>query len=178
MTDRELDALVAEKVMGRKVVGRALAISTEGVWEVQGPEVGSSDNWMCAAEKAAPVMLDLDKDRHCLCETGSQEDEFSKRDICGHFNGCLAVVPRYSTDIAAAWKVIEKLRLFEEAYEAFELGIVKNPVTGTEKWYAGLGYENKHGKSMFHAHKFVTADTPSHAICLAALRAVGVEVPV
>lgn len=67
--------------------------------------------------------------------------------------------PRYSTDIAAAWEVVEKLNLlskfslerFEDRYRIVE--------------YAG-GYDNN--------FTFISeAETAPHAICLAALKAVG-----
>jgi hypothetical protein len=65
-------------------------------------------------------------------------------------------LPYYSTDIAAAWPVLEKLREnqnidiheYSEGWEVVLIGPGSHAVTGQ-------------------------ADTASHAICLAALRAVG-----
>lgn len=87
---------------------------------------------------------------------------------------CLAggEIPPYSTDIAAAWEVVEKLQKDNpfwktsnyEGWMNFNLG----PTTGNDGfgWYANFGDSNTiaYGK------------TAPHAICLAALKALGVEV--
>lgn len=72
-------------------------------------------------------------------------------------------VPSYSTDIRAAWPVVEKMsREF-----AVTLSCTSQPV----RWFCELSrsenvWVNAHGH------------TPAHAICLAALKAVNVEVSV
>ena len=70
--------------------------------------------------------------------------------------------PRFapSTDIAAAWAIFEKT-----------LGHVErrgHPIPG-EEWLATIWYEGKAGQAF--------ADTAPLAICLAALKVVGAEVP-
>jgi Phage ABA sandwich domain len=75
--------------------------------------------------------------------------------------------PPYSTDIAAAWKVVEKLRLSLEP---------------TEKgWACGRRNEEcyfdvKETTAIIDGTIYDLAETPTapHAICLAALRAVGI----
>lgn len=62
-------------------------------------------------------------------------------------------VPPYSTDIAAAWGVVEKLR---------ERGFGFSLNDGWIAWFLA-------GRSDWHAD----AETAPHAICLAALKAVG-----
>ncbi len=69
----------------------------------------------------------------------------------------------YAESIAAAWQIVEHMQ--------------------SEKWYVDLWFvfrewgarfiDSKHPYGVFQ----VTADTAPHAIVLAALRAVGVEVP-
>lgn len=98
---RELDALIAEKVMGWKPPEFIDGVSLERRWK---------------------------NDR-------------------GEFDS----LPRYSTDIAAAWEVVEKIGLI----------IGKNgPVWDAQDLWDLPVY-------------FASADTAPHAICLAALKAVG-----
>jgi hypothetical protein len=73
--------------------------------------------------------------------------------------------PRYSTDIAAAWEVVEKLTADHEfRFQADYYGPFVQFIR-----YA----EDKNGD---HPDYSSSADTAPHAICLAALKAVGVEV--
>lgn len=67
--------------------------------------------------------------------------------------------PAYSTDISATWKVVEKMRKQVSLEVAFELF-----VNESGWWEARFGMED-----------FVCADTAPLAICLAALKAVAVE---
>lgn len=114
MTDRELDALVAEKVMG---------------WARLQPgndEIG----W-----KTGPGALDL------------------------------SGLPEFSTDIAAAWEVVEEIRRRGLAPEIALLAYGK-------AW--GVGFKSWRSNTTLTPANFVHASAP-HAICLAALKAVGVE---
>lgn len=72
-------------------------------------------------------------------------------------------IPNYSTDIAAAWDVFEKLAI---APDAGPLAIERY----RKSWAVtnGGGYED--------GETFSEGDTAPHAICLAALKAVGVEI--
>lgn len=72
-------------------------------------------------------------------------------------------LPRYSLDIAAAWQVVEKMR-------ERPVYVVVEP--HPDYWRAVVYDENWYFVVSEHA------DTAPFAICLAALRAVGVEVPV
>ena len=82
------------------------------------------------------------------------------------------IVPHYSTDIAAAWEVVEKrcedsqnyvevTRIAASAPISRELGVIYSAVFATRNATA------------FRA----VAKTAPEAICLAALKALGVEVP-
>lgn len=109
---RELDALVAEKVMG-----------------------------------LAPVEWSGDCLVHGNQETGG-------------------IVPAYSTNIPAAWKVVEKLH-GEHTFGLDWLGFEG------EEWRCVFNWGKDEDRGFAHA----VAATAPLAICLAALQAAGVEVP-
>lgn len=98
MSDRELDALVAEKVMSLRLLGVVPC--------VQDPEDGS---WDTPYDKELhgtalqPIYL---KPNYCGCQFKQVEDV----DYSGHSASCVSVVPFYSTDIRAVMKVVEKMR--------------------------------------------------------------------
>ncbi len=120
---RELDAAVAEHVMGLDVEVTVFEPTTpEGHADWYGPCDGFADG-------------------ECSVCKGSVSHNS----------------PYYSTSIAAAWEVVEKVGAVR--IELFSDG-----------WYAQFG-------SFQHNRKFTTkagvADTAPHAICLAALAAVG-----
>lgn len=72
-------------------------------------------------------------------------------------------MPRYSTDIADAWLVVEKLRA-RTPLTVFNL-------TTLERQYSAAFYTYRNGSKADCDYSH--ADTASHAICLAALRAAG-----
>lgn len=81
-------------------------------------------------------------------------------EVCGYegeYKGYWKILPKYSTDIAAAWAVVE-LPLFD----GWAIG--RN---ASGKWEVFNPWENNFVVSV--------ADTAPHAICLAALKAVGYE---
>lgn len=65
-------------------------------------------------------------------------------------------VPNYSTDISTAWKVVEKIGNI----------VLSGPEAESNKWLAT--FDTEKGSSW--------GNTAPHAICLAALKAVGVDV--
>jgi hypothetical protein len=70
--------------------------------------------------------------------------------------------PHYSTDITAAWEVVEKLDLLGE----WELWRHTDPYTKEPKWIVGRAdYEQ--------GETYAVADTAPLVLCLAALKAVG-----
>jgi hypothetical protein len=72
-------------------------------------------------------------------------------------NGGRDYIPKYSQEIAAAWEVVEKMK-----YESFRLTHwTNNPRQGWECEFNGY---------------LIKANTAPHAICLAALKAKGVEI--
>jgi hypothetical protein len=79
------------------------------------------------------------------------------------------IPPDYSTDIAAAWQVVEHLRERDIWLDSLE-----------QKWESEMtrvifGWRDPERGALFAQEM---GDTPAHAICLAALRAVGMEIPV
>lgn len=80
------------------------------------------------------------------------------------------IVPHYSTDIAAAWQVLEVLKAKRSLWsDDFSLMYDLEE----KKWRAGAlqwrGYEQAH----WWEPAFAMAETAPHAICLAGLKAVG-----
>jgi hypothetical protein len=126
---RELDALVAEKVMGKTIIYLRTAL------------------------------LDREPFIECDPEQGSH----------------LSLLPWYSTDIAAAWEVVEKLAsvVYEAADSSWQQTVrVYSCPTAANCWHCEISREFGRGENCL-----ATGDTASEAICLAALAAVGVEVP-
>jgi len=127
---RELDALVAEKVMGLEP------------WPEQDPR------WQCKAFKAKIIPYGQEA-KPCL-------------------------PPEYSTDIAAAWEVMEKFK-----DRGLEVGWDKY----REKWFCtnlaedfryAFDLDETEFKSTFNDNSIaVLADTAPLVICVAALKAVG-----
>lgn len=126
---RELDALVAEKVMGYEV------FRSDHAEYVQGRD------W---ADPGEPLYYPDGIERQA------------------------ATVPEYSTDIAAAWPIAQKLGL----------ALVPQSDGDGFRWLAtdvhAVNYSNVITVEPKDGTEY-SADTAPHAICLAALRAVGVE---
>ncbi len=78
-------------------------------------------------------------------------------------------VPRYSTDIAAAWMVVDRMRTHVPDYRALRMESV--PLGYTVAFYSHKNPLNRVGA-------FVAAETAPLAICLAALKALNIEIPV
>jgi hypothetical protein len=123
----ELDALVAEKVM-----------EWNGTHDVQYVDL---DTWYSWCKNCGKLGEDG--------EIGHWEPGMDQP------KGC-AVPPRYSTDITAAWEVVEKMPRLE---------LIKYP---GGHFFAGTGYADEDGWE-FEAE----APTAPLAICRAALKAVG-----
>jgi len=129
---RELDALVAENVMGWKRV-----------------------RWMDWKQKIA------DETRTSLTYSwhdANGDMTENAEDMDDYYNPTYAWSP--STDIAAAWEVVERLAL------TFEMGWL--PTDKGFSWDASFGEKrgSEEGTTTY-------ADTAPHAICLAALKACG-----
>lgn len=136
---RELDALVAEKIFG-------------SLWRAY----RSDDEEKSVIRLFAPSRADY-------CEEIQYKNQWGTSS--GFYPTDYPDLPAYSTDIAAAWEVVEKV--------------------GTGWLYLSLLQDSDkvagYWRAAFHRLKetpqLVDADTAPLAICLAALKAVGVEVP-
>lgn len=132
MSDRELDALVSENVIGN-------SLFTEGDdWEY-GNFDGFTNQKRCV---------------HC---------GFTNHNGNTYFHEC--AVPHYSTDIHTAWSVVEKLNsMFTNVAVCHDNG------WGVRLW--NIGSDGAESGSVQ-----ASADTAPRAICLAALKALGIEAP-
>ena len=82
----------------------------------------------------------------------------------------LSQIPEYSTDIAEAWQVVEKIKEFK-VYDWMQV-----PLTiAVYSDGCHVGWVDDSMDDFANWHHEVTADTAPHAICLAALKAYGVE---
>lgn len=140
---RELDALIAEKVMG---------------W-VRG---GKDDHTRPFHTKRTIIEEDGDRwvEHYLDWESKGPHDRISSPEgeiiyLCGCKDNP-STIPSYSTDIAAAWEVMEKLCQYMP-----KIRITEN--TGDFYYEAEIGHNN-YGSS---------TENPAHALCLAALKAVG-----
>lgn len=120
---REMDALVAEKVMAWTSVRTGKKYDASDFDDLYGQSLGGFD-WRCP-------------------------------------------VPGYSTDIAAAWKVVEYLRKRKEPYGA-QLDHIEERNQSEGIWV--VQFCAKYNEAWWHAHAY--ADTVPLAICRAALKAV------
>ena len=128
---RELDALVAERVFGKVLL--------------------TQDGMAAEAERVWQRQPQCTYFFRFVC-LGDSDDEYPKFE---HRE------PRYSTDMAAAWEVVEKLK-FDRGTFWFRLEYDNNEI-----WDATF-QEVSGRKECFVG----TAATAPHAICLAALKAV------
>jgi hypothetical protein len=122
MTDRELDALVAEKVMGCRISDH--------------PKEGR----VCGCPQPGPSHSEVNP-----CE-----------------------FRRYSTNLAAAWMVVEKMR--RDGW-GFTLEARVGPYVRAQ-----FGSHARDG-AVGHIDKTDAFGNPARAICIDALQALGVEVP-
>lgn len=127
---RELDMLVAERIMGCKVLR-------------------ATDTGLSQDEYERRRRWDGGR---CGCPGTPHNDSDDE--------GCYEWLREYSTDIAAAWTVIEKLKNENNYVEVIS-------IVGDKRWICRWRVNG----AIYGAG----AETAPHAICLAALRAVGVD---
>ena len=133
MKDRELDALVAERVMRRCV-------------HVPGKLLGAS-------------IFELYCQK-CKVRCGARREDGFTEDLL-----------HYSTDIAAAWEVVEKIGLFRNCVHLYEKGVGVQEGTTWRRtgWCWAV---EQFLEPLDHNVVYATAETPARAICLAALEVV------
>lgn len=182
---KELDALVAEKVMGLRVAGFADCLAPEGDWSVRSND-GPPNRPVyilpkCTGEEFHAYLRDL-----CYSSEGAVarrvagDDDMKRKEIEEYYRRewerdqlfghnivhCLGVVPEYSTDIAAAWEVVEKLR----GRKWFVEVTVRTPHYDDVEVVLCRGFDNRLPVKPSH---YAVADTAPLTICRAALSAAG-----
>lgn len=140
MENCEIDALIAEKVMGWKWVKR-----TDLNRDPKHPGFTSWTRYL-AKEPLAEWQV--------LAET-----ELPIESNLG------VGIPEYSTDISAAWLVVEKIKNI--GTRGFQMNYEKNI------WWVGCVNHGDNGERELYSHQHGEAETLPLAICLAALKAVG-----
>ena len=154
MEPRKLDRLIAEKVMGWKREGANYHTKPKHLPSQDFPgEI--IDNWDSKGPHDFLISPESNKlyVGSCGCES-------------------TADLPDYSTSISDAWLVVERMRE-QKCYVGFECSDRETEHLCPEemaKWYAGFCL----GRGSYNE---VGADTLPFAICLAALKALGVELP-
>lgn len=144
---RELDALVAEKVMGLSVWRKPNLAEFEdsgrrGLIGVPSVLMGHSAQQINDMFHTADLLAEGDSYR-----VGAEDST--------------QLVPHYSTDIAAAWEVVERSRK-------------THSFTVSSEWEHSWHCEVKwHLEDNTQGDSWAQADAAPHAICLAALKAVG-----
>ncbi len=145
---RELDALVAEKRMGRC----RWCWDNRSQWlKVPSPEGFEGSSHQVGDENEIDP---LTKERVWYC--------LKHNKLAWTWN-----IPGYSTDIAAAWEVVEKLREDGWSFHVDDVGFND----ATEGQWRVMFTEATTGNK----HVFADGQTAPHAICLAALEAVDGE---
>ena len=123
---REIDALVAEKVMGIVILGEARCAAPEGDWMVLSGLDDLDDTYgvtrsvyldMCHCENLDRGDQELAKENPHLVDTICQNRK--ERQVFGHDVICLGVVSEYSNFMEPAWQVVEKV--CKDTYAVFEI---------------------------------------------------------
>jgi hypothetical protein len=120
-TSRDLDARVAERVMGTPVLGVAGVCWPAGEATIVGDD-GDTQEPICVGACNCDVIADLAAE--------NPGDRYWTDRLFGHHHHCLEVVPAYSTDPAAARLVedeIERRGLWRAYTEALLLAVIDLP---------------------------------------------------
>jgi len=118
MTQEQIDTMEAGREMDRLIADRIFNLDTYKKWIY----VDRFDHFDCFLDDA-------------------RYDENGQWDYAFLQNGSFRRVPSYSTDIAAAWQVVEKIKdVFRKQKPDWDFAIVE---TGENHWLAGwLQYES------------------------------------
>lgn len=175
---RELDAEIQRVVFGSTIAGWTTCVHVEGEWSIHVDS--GTDGWACHAERGPvyvegfcdgrdhrPLLLDFSgeatgSDRSIVERINADAVADFERDaelFGGHSRHCLAVVPEYSTDIVAAWLVVEKMR--ERGYEPCVEAQSNGQLPGWQCWFGHMLYDAGYAES----------DSVPLAICQSALSA-------
>lgn len=155
-----LDALVAELVMGYIILGEQTCVYVEGEWSVHFDS--DPTGWACFAEKRSVRVGDT-----CHCANDQKNPEYAGfRWWAGHHESCVQAVIKYSTDIAAAWQVVETFRRGANGKAACCVELFVTDYPQPQDCRCSI-----YGPDT--ADAVAWANEMPFAICLAALKAVG-----
>ena len=171
----ELDAIVAQKVLGTNVAGMAWCWAPDGNWYVMYPIDGRPPEEHPGMKR--PVALGV---CCCLDDDDPADLMLPPRMFGGPHNTlCYDVVPAYSTDIAAAWVVVEKMQGAKWSFRLTwnckwddDVDLVLKEIMDPSGLCCGL-IDASFGSAQYGLVQD-TDKSPAMAICLAALRAVRV----
>ena len=154
---RELDALVAEQVMG--FCQECVELSARSVRN--DPEADRIIKEQCRYGSVAYVG-----------DEGDYGDDGEKQWYCGlHDKKAWQEPAHYSTDIAAAWEVVAALAMERIAVQFFGPSVCRsNEALFNKTWSVHLEQTNDR-PTTDRAWSAWNAETAPHAICLAALKA-------
>lgn len=165
---RQLDAIVAEKVMGWANVRHD--------WHTEGyPDDHPIVRWIGIPEDGQRYNREiLDPINAAIRDqfiAGERDEPHTVRPVGNQ------PVPPYSTDIAAAWPIVEKLGLW--VFPDGGKWCAGRPRTLSSKSYVPdmYGPDDVNGTVDGHLEPLVWAATAPEAICRVALEIVGAEVP-
>lgn len=153
LSDGELAALVAIKVMGLNVLGVATCTHIDGEWDV-------NVTWSPDSHWAHQEPIYLPSDHSMPCERCAEPENDMNGKFQGYSEMCLRVVPSYSTDIASAMLVVEKMRSDGWAVEIGD--------SGTKFWTVEF---YKQPGLRVEANGVGERESLAHAICEAAIEA-------
>lgn len=135
------------------------------------------------AEKVFGLIVDFDNDRWFDgTQVAENKDDFGKYDLVRSISGGTSMprtrsLPHYSTDIYAAWQVVDKIHssFFNDTYEfgywdGNNFKIRLKLILYKEE----IGYEARFMDEQNNTAACGAGETAPHAICLAALRCVDV----
>lgn len=146
----ELDALVAERVMGLQP-GVDFGSWSEHYWKRLAN--GEIDDFGLESEHHNGPMCARCYYAYCEhCQDGPDQP-------------CAVKPPRYSTEIQYAWRVIERIKEIGDHYCKWDMGQVP------DGWSVVVGFKRKANGRMEHGYGHA-AECPE-AICRAALAAIG-----
>lgn len=155
---RELDALIAEKVMGKQVGWQKFSHWHPGL--------------SCLSfSKPSWSKIKFEGVKEIANERSNWREEWQEYGYLCPNEILMGAIPIlfYSTNIASAWEVVEQLQTYNPFWEAdgfleFELS-PSTGMGGQRGWYCNFGDDTTGAY----------ADTAAHAICLAALNVMLIE---
>lgn len=169
---REMDALVAEKVMGIEPCDNWIGYTWDNELSVSCVKHSNIIQRECYPTRVYGLFGEYDLKDHLPSDFGSGPLPEWFRDNASEWDESLyledrAVPPPYSTSISSAWEVVEKL-----AERWLHVDVCSTPDEHPTKFICVVRQPDK----LLFLEWRADEDSAPLAICLAALRAVGVEV--